>query len=30
LELPTKIEKVLIDNGIELHLGGRMAKYIGG
>jgi len=28
MELPAKIEKVLIDNGIALHNVGRNAKYI--
>jgi hypothetical protein len=28
MELPGKLEKVLIDNGITLHVVNRMAKYI--
>jgi hypothetical protein len=28
MEIPSKIEKVLIDQGIEIHPSSRMAKYI--
>jgi hypothetical protein len=30
MELPAKIEKVLIDNGIMLHLIGKNEKYLEG
>jgi hypothetical protein len=28
MEVPAKIEKVLIDHGVEIHPSSRMAKYI--